>query len=179
MSERRTVHLEPWGHEDLPLLEKMLGDPGMTEHIGGPEDPVSIAQRQLGYEQENSRQFKIVEEATGTAVGWVGYWELTWRDEQVFEIGWSVLPDSQGKGVASMATIQAIELARNERALRFLHAFPSVNNAPSNAICRKLGFTLLRECEFEYPAGDLMLVNDWSLNIAARRPAPAPGAPRR
>jgi RimJ/RimL family protein N-acetyltransferase len=173
MSERLLVHLEPWSRGDLPLLEKMLRDPGMTEHIGGPEDPESIAQRQIGYEQENSRQFKIVEEATGSAVGWVGYWDLTWRDEEIFEIGWSVLPASQGKGIASMATMQAIELARDERARRFLHAFPSVDNAPSNAICRKLGFSLVGECEFEYPTDNLMQVNDWSLELYAGTVSPS------
>ena len=165
VSERRIVRIEPWSQSDLALLRRMLGDPEMTEHIGGPEDPESIAQRHTGYAQENSRQFKVVEEATGAATGWVGYWELTWRDEQIFEIGWSVLPGFQGRGIGSMATAQAIELARNERTLRFLHAFPSVDNVPSNAICRKLGFTLLEECEFEYPAGNFMQVNDWGLDL--------------
>ena len=128
-SERPIVRIEPWTQGDLALLQKTLSDPEMTKHIGGPEGPESIAQRQTGYEQENSRQFKIVEEGTGAATGWVGYWELTWRDEQIFEIGWSVLPGFQGRGIGSMATAQAIELARNERTLRFLHAFPSVDNA--------------------------------------------------
>lgn len=167
MSERRIVRIEPWGQGDLPLLEKTLGDPEMMEHLGGPESPESIAQRQIGYEEENSRQFKIVEEATGAAIGWVGYWELTWRDEQVFEIGWSVLPGFQGQGIGSMATAQAIVLASNDPMHRFLHAFPSVNNAPSNAICLKLGFTLLEECEFEYPSGHFMQVNDWGLDLFA------------
>jgi hypothetical protein len=31
--------IEPWGEDDLPLLEKLLGDPAMTEHLGGPESP--------------------------------------------------------------------------------------------------------------------------------------------
>jgi RimJ/RimL family protein N-acetyltransferase len=167
MSERNNVHIEPWVQGDLPLLEKTLGDPEMMEYLGGPESPESIAQRQAGYEQENSRQFKIVEDSTGVAVGWVGYWELTWRDEPVFEIGWSVLPDHQGQGFGSKATAQAIRFASDERMHRFLHAFPSVNNEPSNAICRKLGFTLLGESEFEYPPGNLMQVNDWSLDLFA------------
>ena len=34
---------------------------------------------------------------------------------------------------------------------RYFHAFPSVDNAPSNAICRKLGFELLGACDFEFP----------------------------
>jgi RimJ/RimL family protein N-acetyltransferase len=79
-------------------------------------------------------------------VGWVGYWKRTWRDEQVFEIGWAVLPAFHGRGIAGRATEQAVATARGERSLRYVHAFPSVDNAPSNAICRKLGFALLEEC---------------------------------
>jgi RimJ/RimL family protein N-acetyltransferase len=49
-----------------------------------------------------------------------------------------------------------------------VHAFPSVDNAPSNAICRKLGFTLLDGAiEFEYPPGNLLRCNDWRFDLDA------------
>jgi RimJ/RimL family protein N-acetyltransferase len=165
------VRLEAWGEDDLPLLEKLMGDPAMTEHLGGPESPEKIAERQARYEDVtdtgNGRMFKIVDEATGEAVGSVGYWEREWRGEQVYETGWSVLPTFQGRGIAGAATAQAIEKARAENKHRFLHAFPSVDNAPSNAICRKLGFTLLEAREFEYPPGNFMRCNDWRLDLFA------------
>ncbi len=165
--ERASVRLEPWGSGDLPLLERLLGDPTMMEHLGGPEPPDKIAKRQARYERPGSRMFKIVDVQTCAAVGWVGYWARTWRSAQVYEIGWSVLPDFQGRGIAGCATAKAIAMARAENARRFLHAFPSVDNAPSNAICRKLGFTLVEECDFEYPAGNVMRCNDWRLDLFA------------
>jgi RimJ/RimL family protein N-acetyltransferase len=55
-----------------------------------------------------------------------------------------------------------------ENQRRFMHAYPSVENAPSNAICRKLGFTLLGEHEFEYPPGQFMRCNDWRLDLFRR-----------
>lgn len=165
-----TVHLEPWGKDDLPLLEKLLGDPKMTEHLGGPESPEKIADRQLRYEQaadsDTTHVFKVADAASGEGVGWVGYWERSWRDQLVYEIGWSVLPDFQGRGIAGQATAQAIEHAKSAGMHRFVHAFPSVDNVPSNAICRKLGFTLLEEAmEFEYPPGNLLRCNDWRLDL--------------
>jgi regulator of RNase E activity RraB len=48
---------------------------------------------------------------------------------------------------------------------RFMHVFPNVDNAPSNAICRKLGFELLEACEFEFPKGHFMTCNDWRLDL--------------
>ena len=48
-----------------------------------------------------------------------------------------------------------------------MHAFPNVDNAPSNAICRKLGFDLLGPCEVEFPKGHFMTCNDWRLDLRA------------
>jgi RimJ/RimL family protein N-acetyltransferase len=50
-----------------------------------------------------------------------------------------------------------------------MRAFPSVDNGASNAICRKLGFELLGELEFEYPPGHgrVMLTNDWRFDLAS------------
>lgn len=161
------IRLEPWGKADLPLLHKLLGDPVMMEHLGGPESPEKLAERQARYEQPGSRQFKIVDAATGEGVGHVGYWERDWRDQPVYETGWSVVPAFQGRGIAGAATREVIAKARAEGERRYLHAFPSVDNPPSNAICRKLGFVLQGPCDFEYPKGRLMRCNDWRLDLWA------------
>jgi hypothetical protein len=90
-------------------------------------------------------------------VGWVGYWERTWRDHEVYEIGWSVLPAFQGRGIAGLATAQAIAQAAGDGKHRFLHASP-----PST--------TLVEECDLEYPPGTLMRCNDWRLDLDAKQP---------
>jgi len=161
--ERAVVRLEPWGERDLGLLEQLLGVPEMTLYIGGPETMEKLAERQGRYQAPGSRQYKIV--VDGEGAGWVGYWEREWLGRQVFETGWSVLPRFQGRGVATEATRQLIDIARAERSLRYMHAYPSVDNAPSNAICRKLGFELLGDYEFEYPKGNLMRCNDWRFDL--------------
>lgn len=165
------MRIERWGEDDLPLLEQLMGDPEMTEHLGGPESHEKILERQGRYVRVGDagagRMFKIVDGATGEAVGSVGYWERTWHGEQVYETGWSVIPAFQGRGIAGAGTALAIAEARSERKHRFLHAYPSADNPPSNAICRTLGFTLLGECEFEYPPGRFMQCNDWRLDLFA------------
>jgi RimJ/RimL family protein N-acetyltransferase len=164
-----SVHLEPWAVGDLALLEKLLGDPTMTEHLGGPESPEKLAERQKRYEAPGSGMFKIVDDATGAPVGSVGFWEREWQGEQVFETGWSVLPEFQGRGFASAGTALLVEVARADGKHRYLHAYPSVDNAASNALCSKLGFTLRGEHEFEYPKGSFMRCNDWRLDLTAER----------
>jgi len=109
--------------------------------------------------------FKIVDVAVG--VGSVGLWTKEWRNEPVYEVRWMVVPEFQGRGIAVAGTVQAIELAEREAKHCFMHAFPNVDNAPSNAICRKLGFELLQACEFEFPKGHFMTCNDWRLDLRA------------
>jgi RimJ/RimL family protein N-acetyltransferase len=161
------VRIEAWGEGDLALLEQLVGDPAMMEHLGGPESAEKIADRQGRYEKPGSGMFKIVDVASGEGCGSVGFWERDWRERTVYEVGWSVIPAFQGRGIAVAATSLVLDRARSVGDHRFVHAFPSVDNPPSNAICRRLGFTLLEVCRFEYPPGNWMRCNDWQLDLAA------------
>ena len=90
-----------------------------------------------------------------------------WHGTQtaVVAAGNGFLSDGAYRGLASEATRLVIGEARRQRRHRYLHAFPSVENAPSNAICRKLGFELMGEFDFEYPPGRPMRCNDWRLEL--------------
>jgi RimJ/RimL family protein N-acetyltransferase len=168
-STHPAVRLEPWGQKDLALLRLCVGEESMMRHLGGAESTEKIAERQRRYEQPGSGQFKIIEQDTGEDVGWVGYWDREWRGGGVYEIGWAVIPAFQGRGVALAAAREAIASARAEARHQFVHAYPAVENAASNAICRRLGFVLLGPCELEYPPGHSMGCNDWRLDLLAAR----------
>ena len=78
-------------------------------------------------------------------VGWVGFWESEWGGEIVWECGWSVLP--RGSGPRCRHGGRGLTIARRPSAAApplVCVAFPSVDNAPSNALCRALGFEWLR-----------------------------------
>ena len=162
-----SVRIEPWGDGDLPLLERLLADPAMMAHLGGPERSERIAKRQAEYRLPGSRQYRIVDPDSGGGAGWVGYWHREWQGSRVFEVGWSVAPEFQGRGLARAGAARVIAIARAEREPRFMHAYPSVDNGPSNAICRGLGFRLAGAVDLEYPPGTLMRCNDWRLDLAA------------
>jgi RimJ/RimL family protein N-acetyltransferase len=177
-SSPSTIRIEQWGGEDLPLLRRCVGDAAMMRHLGGPETSEKITERQERYSEEGSGQFKIVDAATGEGVGWVGFWDSEWRGSEIYEIGWAVIPAFQGRGIAVSAACEALDVAAAETRRRFVHAFPALANAASNAICRKLGFALRGPCEVEYPPGSTMCCNDWRVDLlqsALRRPADAAG----
>jgi RimJ/RimL family protein N-acetyltransferase len=170
------VGIRPWSTGDLPLLLRLLGDPVMTKYLGGPEAPEKIRERHERYcRLNNSDVQRLFASEVGPErllAGWVGYWEKEWKGRAVWEVGWSVLPEFQGQGVATRATALLIERARAEKKRQYMDAFPSVDNSPSNAICRKLGFRLLEEADFEYPKGHFMRCNDWQLDLSGISPKP-------
>lgn len=167
------VDIRPWSYHDLELLERLMGDFVMTEHLGGPETPEKIRERHERYCRSSDsgpdRMFVTVVGSEHVAAGSIGFWEKEWQGERIWETGWSVLPEFQGQGIATRAIAAVVERAHTEQKHRSMHAFPSVANAPSNAICRKAGFTLQAKVDFEYPPGHRMQCNDWHLDLFATR----------
>ena len=160
------IAINSWTEDDLPLLRRIQGDADMTRHLGGPESDAKIADRLQRYIRlwaPDGRMFKVVYD--GNPAGSVGYWERTWQGKTIYEMGWSVLPEFQGHGIATRATELAIERAKQDGLQKEIHAFPSTQNEPSNRLCRKLGFTLEGEHDFEYPPGHSMRCNDWAFEL--------------
>lgn len=139
-------------------------------HLGGPELPDKIRERHerycRGIHPGDGAMFAIVIGPENIGAGSVGYWVTEWQGQLAWEIGWMVLPEHQGQGIATRATTTAVDHVRAENSHRFLHAFPAIDNVGSNAICRKLEFTLQGEVEFDYPPGNFMRCNDWQLDLS-------------
>jgi RimJ/RimL family protein N-acetyltransferase len=164
------VRIEPWSEADLDLLRR-INAPEMKRHLGGPETEEQVLDRHERYvrfaDTGKGCMFRVVLLPEGEAVGSVGYWERVWRGETAYEMGWSILPRYQGRGLATAAVAAVVAEARARRTHRYAHAFPSVDNPASNAVCRRAGFQLLGETEFEFPPGQLMRSNDWRLDLTA------------
>ncbi|MFE0592246.1 GNAT family N-acetyltransferase [Micromonospora echinospora] len=162
------VRIEPWQEGDLDLLRR-INAPEMKRYVGGPESEEKVLARHRRYVDfagtGQGCMFRVVALPAGVAVGSIGYWERVWHGDTVYEMGWSILPAYQGRGLATAALGAAVAQARARRTHRYAHAFPSVDNAASNAVCRKAGFTLLGETEFEFPPGELMRSHDWRLDL--------------
>lgn len=162
------IRLEPWADGDFPVLVR-LNAPEITEHLGGPETDEQLRRRHERYvrlaDSTEAFIYKVVLTSTGEVVGGVNFWEREWQGKPVYEMGWGVLPEFQGRGIASAAVKEAIDKARATGRRDAIHAFPSVENGPSNAICRKTGFQLMGEVPFEYPKGHWMRCNDWRITL--------------
>lgn len=163
------IELVKWEAGDRWLIDATMGEPAMTEYLGGPEPNEKRAERHKRYldltDKGSAGMMKIVQRSDGRAVGSIGYWMTTWDEVEIFEMGWAVLPEFQGRGIATDATLLTIELARADGRRRYLHAFPNVENLASNGICRKAGFTNLGEVQAEFPPGHPMTCNNWRFDL--------------
>jgi RimJ/RimL family protein N-acetyltransferase len=160
------VKIEPWQEGDLDLLRR-LNAPEMMRHLGGPETDEKVVVRHRRYVDMTGPglMYRVVLLPEAVVVGSIGYWEKDWQGATVWESGWHVLPGYQGRGIAVAATRAVVEVARAEKLHRYLHAFPSVENGPSNAVCRKAGFEFVGEYDFEYPPGHPIRCNDWRIDL--------------
>jgi RimJ/RimL family protein N-acetyltransferase len=160
------VSIRPWSDRDLALLQRLRGE-STTNGRDVPEEILARHERYLGTRQ-TSRQgpmYAIIVGPSGEAIGSIGYWQRVWQGQHLWEIGWSLLPEFQGVGIAARALQLVIERARTVAKFRFLHAFPAIDNEYSNAICRDAGFELIGEIEAEYPEGHSGHRNDWRLDL--------------
>lgn len=153
MSAADEIRIGRWGPDHLSLLEWTMGDARMTEYLGGPESDENLAERHVKYQKlARSGRAGCSGSSMRRAVASVGRLLGQGVGGHVYEIGWLVVPEAQGRGVASMATSHALARAKDDGKHRCVHAFPSVENLASNTICRKLGFELLKRAQLRVPA---------------------------
>ncbi|WP_212911598.1 GNAT family N-acetyltransferase [Streptomyces sp. TS71-3] len=166
----RRVGLTPWGEGDFWLLRRTNARE-MTEYLGGPESDARLVARHRKYVelQGPGRMYRVTLASTGETVGSIGFWEREWHEETVWETGWGVLPEFQGRGLATSAARALVDVARSAASHRYLHAFPRVDHAASNTVCRGAGFELLGAVGFEYPKGQWITSNDWRIDLGTGR----------
>lgn len=162
------MRLVPLTAEDEELAVRLECDPVMMLHIGGPRPEADVRashKRRLELmEKGMARMYKIVAEESLELLGTIGIWKIDWEGPHAYEMGWFVLPEHQGNGVATEAARIVISQARSNPDVCFIHAFPAVSNAPSNAIARKIGMENQGEFDNEGFAGVLRCTN-WRIAL--------------
>ncbi|MFF7293003.1 GNAT family N-acetyltransferase [Microbacterium sp. NPDC008134] len=163
--------LRPWESGDLPLLHR-ANEPAMTSHLNGSESDVQVEERHARYLRLNASgeaNMSVILEG-GIPVGSIGYWPVHWHDADVWETGWFVLPEAQGRGIAARAValiVEQVRAAPGDR--RMLVAFPGVENPASNAVCRRAGFAHVGSVVEEF-RGAPLAINEWAHDLGGGEP---------
>ncbi|MGW6691518.1 GNAT family N-acetyltransferase [Streptomyces sp. NPDC054961] len=154
---------------DVEAYVRMRCDPAMMADLGGPLPPEGMAAkvgRDVRSAAEGTQWIKMIvpdEREPAVVAGTVTLWSHDAGGDQTSEIGWMVLPEFQGHGLGKLAVRTVLELAREEDRWGVVHAFPALANAPSNGICRSLGFRSLGEEDVTF-AGRVLRTRHWAID---------------
>jgi len=154
---------------DVEIYVRMRCDPVMMAELGGPLPRGSIeakVERDVREAAAGTEWTKMIvpDPATPDVVaGSVALWSHEQDGAQLSEIGWMVLPEFQGRGLAKAAVLALLERARDEDRWGTVHAFPGITNAASNGICRSLRFTLVEQRDVIF-ADRVIHTNHWTIN---------------
>jgi [ribosomal protein S5]-alanine N-acetyltransferase len=144
-----------WNEADLPLALKLWGNEETTRLIGGPFSPAQIAER-LQREISTIREFKVQYWPmfllrTGELAGCGGLRPYK-LEEGILELGFHLLPDYWGQGLAVEAARGIITYAFDSLGAKALFAGHHPENAASRRVLEKLGFARTHE-ELYPPTG--------------------------
>jgi len=157
---------------DISAYVRMRCDPVMMAELGGPLRREGIEEklaRDVQAAAADEAWIKVIvpgEAAEEVVAGSVALWSHDeGGGEPITEIGWMVLPEFQGRGLAKQAVRMLLELARDDGRWGLVHAFPATTNSPSNGICRSLGFRFAGERDVTF-AGRVLRGNHWVIDPA-------------
>ncbi|HEX3789528.1 MAG TPA: GNAT family N-acetyltransferase [Pseudonocardiaceae bacterium] len=156
---------------DVDAYVRMRCDPAMMAELGGPQPRAGIEEivrRHACDTRSGAALICLIVPGEDPAVvaGTVALAAGEHDGESLAEIGWAVLPEFQGRGLAKTAVRLLLDRARGLGRSGLVHAFPAVTNAPSNGVCRSVGFTLLGQRDVWF-AGKLFHSNHWQIDISA------------
>lgn len=99
--------------------------------------------------------FKITNDHSGKFIG-VAKIELKEKYSNDAELGYLILPEFWGKGIAGKVAKRLIELARTEKQLKKLYAIIDPENIPSRKILENNGFLSIEFKDFDGLPGELL-----------------------
>jgi RimJ/RimL family protein N-acetyltransferase len=137
------IDLEPLGESHLAAVEAMLGDPDVLRFTRVPEPvPPDFPRTWLGFYEVGRREgtreaFAIVED--GDFLG-IAVMPRIDRETQTAELGYVVVPEARGRGVATEALRQLTAWALSEPGMFRLELMISVDNPGSRRVAERCGY---------------------------------------
>ena len=156
VAQTRRLRLREWDEEDEVRFYAVMNRPEVMEHLGGvqtPEEWSAAYQRVVGFQRDYGHTFWIIEErGSGEILGFCGIkrvnapgaGDLTGKHE----IGWRVVPESWGKGIAKEAAIASMDLAFDRFDAPQVIATTIPANAASQGLMKRLGMTRREELDY-------------------------------
>lgn len=147
--ETERVLVRPWRHEEAPRLLDILSRLEVVRWLGDatPKLMQTLDEAHARIDRLHALStvpplgyWAVVPKATGVPAGSVLLLTLPRATDGEVEIGWNLHPDSWGHGYATEAAV-AVLAHGFAGGLPAIWALTDLENAPSQAVCRRLGMT--------------------------------------
>jgi len=147
--ETPRMRAEPIGARHRDGLIALLGDPRVGATLGGVAGPAAVDAQIAGmtahWEREGFGWYAFLDRATGAVVARGGPHNCHVAGRAEVEVGWVVLPDRWGQGIATELGAASIEVAFGPLALPDVVSFTLPYNRASRRVMEKLGFAYERD----------------------------------
>ncbi len=143
-------------HDDLDLLARLLGDPVVTRHLGGPKDragaEATLRTRALDYYDEHPGlgMWATIERASGRAVGFHVLNHI--HGEPDIQVGYALFQEAWGRGYATEMSVRLLRYGFEDLSLPTICAITNLDNTASQRVLLKAGLTRQGERTFSHPA---------------------------
>jgi RimJ/RimL family protein N-acetyltransferase len=161
------VELRPYSDADLGLTVAIEADAVVKRDLGGiveAEEAERIHRDRLERMGNGELFYTIRVDGCEEPIGIAAVFATPWEGATIYEAGIMLLPGTIGQGIGLETLGRLAERARAELGLERLDGFTAVTNIGGNTICRKLGWTLLGECDLDYE-GRPIRCNHWTLDL--------------
>lgn len=155
------IRFEKFSENDFPLYFKLVNDEQVMEMIT--ERAIGIDEAKADYDKilENNRishsfgNFKILDEETGEFIV-LAKLEIESNESHTAELGYIILPQHWGKGIASRTGKKMIERAKKQPFLKTIFAIIDPKNLPSRKILANNGFVSVELRDFDGLPGEIL-----------------------
>jgi len=143
---------------DVDGLFELDADPEVHRYLGGKsvtgkEQVVAVINfiRQQ-YADHGIGRWAIIDKKTGDFVGWTGLkfvTEPTNRHQNYYDLGYRLIKRYWGKGLATETAVASLQYAFEKLKLREVYAMADCENAGSNKVLKKVGFTFIETFDLD------------------------------
>jgi RimJ/RimL family protein N-acetyltransferase len=135
---------ERLGPEHQAQVARIAADPRVGATMGGVRTAEQVAEQLAsaaeGWEREGFGYWMFFDSTTGEPVARGGLGRAEFDGQPEVEVGWTVVPERWGQGLATELGAAALAVA-SDLGLDDIVAFTLPHNAPSRRVMEKLGFT--------------------------------------
>lgn len=142
--ETERLIFRQWIESDYPIFSEFYSKAENAQYVGGvktPEESWRLLATYIGhYELNGFSYLAINEKESGNLIGTIGLWKSQpWPEP---ELGYWLLPSSQGKGYGVEAGLTVKDFALNKLKFDSLVSYIDPANEPSKKLALRLGAKL-------------------------------------